>query len=67
MTKKYRIITEKIVEEEDTACALIRFFDYLDNHSGFDRLNIEEIKEEEHPPIYEANPDAVRCRRYVWG
>ena len=60
MTKKYRIITEKIVEGDDTVCAVIRFFDYLDNRSGFDRLNIEEIKEEEHPPIYEANPDAVR-------
>lgn len=58
MTRKYRIITEKIVEEEDTACALIRFFDYLDNHSGFDRLNIEEIKEDEHPLKYEANLDA---------
>lgn len=52
MTRKYRIITEKIIEEEDTACALIRFLDWLDNSSDYDRLNIEEIKEDEYPPRY---------------
>ena len=67
MIKKYRIITETIVEDEDTACALLHFFDWLNSHSEFDRLNIEEINKDEHPPRYEANPDAVRCRRYVWG